>query len=143
MNHRRSITWGALALIVFAVIGMMAFARRTSLTATDSKIPVAQVQRGDLDLKVFATGELRASHSMVLTAPAIGGGALQITRILHTGTPVKKGAMVFEFDPSEQNYQLEQNRSELMQAEEEITKAMADAEVQAAQDKVALLKARF
>lgn len=143
MNHRRSITWGALALIVFAVIGMMAFARRTSLTATDSKIPVAQVQRGDLDLKVFATGELRASHSMVLTAPAIGGGALQITRLLHTGTPVKKGDIVFEFDPSEQNYKLEQNRSELMQAEEEITKAMADAEVQAAQDKVALLKARF
>ena len=143
MNHRRSITWGALALIVFAVIGMLAFARRTSLTATDGKIPVAQVQRGDLDLKVYATGELRASHSMVLTAPAIGGGALQITRLLHTGTPVKKGDIVFEFDPSEQNYKLEQNRSELMQAEEEITKAMADAEVQAAQDKVELLKARF
>ena len=143
MNHRRSITWGALALIVFAVIAMLAFARRTSLTATDGKIPVALVQRGDLDLKVYATGELRASHSMALTAPAIGGGALQITRLLHTGTPVRKGDIVLEFDPSEQNYKLEQNRSELMQAEEEITKAMADAEVQAAQDKVELLKARF
>lgn len=143
MNRRRSITWGALALIVSAVIAVLAFARRTSLTAADGKIPVAQVQRGDLDLKVYATGELRASHSMALTAPPIGGGALQITRLLHTGTPVKKGDIVFEFDPSEQNYKLEQNRSELMQAEEEITKALADAEVQAAQDKVELLKARF
>src|SRR6267143_2032192 len=101
MNHRRGITWGALALIVFAIIGMLAFARRTSLTATDGKIPVALVQRGDLDLKVYATGELRASHSLVLTAPAIGGGALQITQLLHTGTPVKKGDIVFEFNPSE------------------------------------------
>jgi HlyD family secretion protein len=143
MSHRRSITWGAIALIVFAVIAMLAFARRTSLTATDGKIPVAQVQRGDVDLKVYATGELRASHAMALTAPPVGGGALQITRLLHTGTAVKKGDIVLEFDPSEQNYKLEQNRSELMQAEEEITKAMADAEVQAAQDKVELLKARF
>ena len=143
MNRRRSIAWGALALIVVAVIAMLAFARRTSLTAADGRIPVAQVQRGDLDLKVYATGELRASHSMALTAPQIGGGALQITRLLHTGASVKKGDIVFEFDPSEQNYKLEQNRSELMQAEEEITKALADAEVQAAQDKVELLKARF
>ena len=48
-----------------------------------------------------------------------------------------------EFDPSEQHYKLDQNRSELLQAEQEITKAKADAAVVAAQDKVALLKARF
>jgi biotin carboxyl carrier protein len=101
------------------------------------------VKRGDLDMKVHVTGELRATHSEMLTAPPIGGGALQITHLLHTGTPVKKGDLVVEFDPSEQHYKLEQNRSELMQAEQEITKAKADAAVVAAQDKVALLKARF
>jgi biotin carboxyl carrier protein len=79
----------------------------------------------------------------MLTAPAIGGGALQITHLLHTGTTVKKGDMVMEFDPSEQHYKLDQNRSELFQSEQEITKARADAAVVAAQDKVALLKARF
>ena len=51
--------------------------------------------------------------------------------------------LVMEFDPSEQRYKLDQNRSELMQADQEITKARADAAVVAAQDKVALLKARF
>jgi len=80
---------------------------------------------------------------VVLTAPPVGGGALQITRLLHTGTPVKKGDIVFEFDPAEQRYKLEQSRSELQQAEQEIGKAMADADVLAAQDKVELLKARF
>jgi biotin carboxyl carrier protein len=63
--------------------------------------------------------------------------------LLHTGTVVKKGDLVMEFDPSEQHYKLEQNRSELLQADQEITKAKADAAVTAAQDKVALLKARF
>jgi biotin carboxyl carrier protein len=94
-------------------------------------------------MKVYVTGELRASHSEVLTAPPIGGGALQITHLLHTGAPVKKGDLVIEFDPSEQHYKVDQNRSELLQAEQEITKARADSAVVAAQDKVALLKARF
>ena len=80
-------------------------------------------------------GELRADHSMMLPAPAIGGGALQITRLLHTGSLVKKGDIIIEFDPSEQHYKLDQNRSELLQAEEQITKAKADAAVQAAQTK--------
>ncbi len=63
--------------------------------------------------------------------------------MLHTGAPVKKGELVMEFDPSEQHFKLDQNRSELLQAEQEITKAKADAAVGAAADKVALLKARF
>jgi len=57
--------------------------------------------------------------------------------------PVKKGDIVIEFDPSEQRYKMEQSRSELLQAEEEITKAKADAAVLAAQDKVTLLKDRY
>ncbi len=101
------------------------------------------MKRGDLEMKVYVTGELRASHSEMLTAPPIGGGALQITHLLHTGAAVKKGDLVMEFDPSEQRYKVDQNRSELLQAEQEITKAKADAAVVAAQDKVALLKARF
>jgi biotin carboxyl carrier protein len=94
-------------------------------------------------MQVYAIGELKASHSQILTAPPIGGGALQITHLLHTGAAVKKGDLVMEFDPSEQHYKLDQNRSELLQAEQEITKAKADAAVVAAQDKVALLKAKF
>lgn len=117
--------------------------RRASPSATKDDVPSGYVKRGDLEMKVFVTGELRASHSEMLTAPPIGGGALQLTRLLHTGTAVKKGDLVMEFDPSEQHFKLDQNLSELMQAEQEITKAKADAAVVAAQDKVALLKARF
>jgi HlyD family secretion protein len=142
MRSRRTITWAVVAVVLCAVVGVVAAARRTAPAAGDD-IPTAMVKRGDLEMQVYATGELRASHSEVLTAPPIGGGALQITRLLHTGAAVKKGELVIEFDPSEQHYKLDQNRSELLQAEQEITKAKADAAVVTAQDKVALLKARF
>ena len=142
MKWRRSILWGAVTIVFAAVVGVLATTSRTTKADAD-EVPLARVQRGDMDLNVQAAGELRVHHAMVLTAPPVGGGALQITRLLHTGTPVKKGDIVFDFDPAEQRYKLEQSQSELLQAEQEIVKATADAVVQAAQDKVALLKARF
>ena len=143
MRSQRAITWAVVAVVLCAVVGVVAAVRRGSPAATGDDIPTGLAKRGDLDMKVYVNGELRASHSEMLTAPPIGGGALQITHLLHTGTAVKKGDLVMEFDPSEQRYKLDQNRSELMQADQEITKARADAAVVAAQDKVALLKARF
>jgi multidrug efflux pump subunit AcrA (membrane-fusion protein) len=143
MKRRRVITWGLLLAILAGAIAVVAATRRSSAPAADGDIPVGRVKRGDMQLTVVASGELRANHTVTLTAPPVGGGALQITRLSHTGVAVKKGDIVMEFDPSEQRYKLEQNRSELLQAEQEITKANADAAVLAAQDKVALLKARF
>jgi len=143
MKRRRVITGGVAVVILLGAIGVVSAARRASVPAPDGGIPFAEAKRGDLHLKVVATGELRATHTITLTAPPVGGGALQITRLSHTGVTVKKGDIVIEFDPSEQRYKLEQNRSELLQAEQEITKARADAAVLAAQDKVALVKDRF
>jgi len=143
MRGRRAIAWAVAAVVLCAVVGVVAAVRRTAPVAAGNNIPTGRVKRDDLDMKVHATGELRASRSEMLTAPPIGGGSLEITHLLHTGTVVKKGDLVMEFDPTEQRYKLEQNRSELLQAEQEITKAKADAAVTAAQDKVALLKARF
>ena len=143
MRSRKAITWSVLVVVLCGVVGVVAAARRVSPSTGGSDLPTVHVKRGDLDMKVFITGELKASHSEMLAAPPIGGGALQITHLLHTGSPVKKGDLVIEFDPSEQHYKFDQSRSELLQAEQEITKAKADAAVTAAQDKVALLKARF
>jgi len=78
----------------------------------------------------------------MVVAPSVSG-TLQIIHLLKTGTAVKAGDVVVEFDPSEQEFNLEQSRSQLAEAEQEITKAKADAEVKTAEDKVALLKAKF
>src|SRR4030095_16155224 len=91
---------------------------------------------------VHTTGELRPVRSVGLVAPAIGG-PLQILHIMGTGTPVKEGEGVIEFDLSEQEEKLAQAASELAQAEQEITKLRADIVVQRAQQQVTLLTARF
>lgn len=143
MRSRRAIMWAVIGVVLCATVGVVAAVRRSSPAAATADIPTTRVKRGDLEMKVYVTGELQATHSQMMTAPPIGGGALQLTHLLHTGVAVKKGDLVMEFDPSEQHYKLEQSRSELLQAEQEITKARADAAVVAAQDKVALLKARF
>ncbi|MDR3771957.1 MAG: HlyD family efflux transporter periplasmic adaptor subunit [Terracidiphilus sp.] len=143
MRRQRTLAWTIAGVVLIAGIGAVVAASRVKLPAKGDEIPLAEVKRGEIDLEVHATGELRASHSVMLAAPAVGGDSLQITHLVRTGQLVKKGDVVFEFDPSEQHYKLEQNHSELLQAEQEITKARADAAVLGAEDKVALLKDRY
>ncbi len=112
------------------------------LHATASTIPTTRVQKGTVELDIHTNGELRTPHASVLAAPAVNG-TLQIVRLLKTGATVKAGDVVVEFDPIEQQFNLEQSRSQLAEAEQEITKAKADADVKAAEDQVALLKAKF
>ncbi len=141
--ERRRIWRIGIVLGALVLAGVIAAALRTNIKTTGSDIPVTSVKRGDLTLRIHSVGELSAEHSAFLTAPSIGGGSLQITHLARTGAVVKAGDTVVEFDPGEQQYALEQNRSDLQQAEQEIAKAEADADVQTAQDKSALLKAKF
>jgi HlyD family secretion protein len=143
IKRNRLFIVAVVVIVLAAGIGAVVAASRVRLPAKSDDIPLAQVKRGDIDLKVHGTAELRASHSMMLSAPSVGGDSLQITHLVHTGQLVKKGDVVIEFDPSEQQYKLEQNNSELLQAEQEIVKAKADAVVLSAKDQVLLLKDRY
>ena len=71
------------------------------------------------------------------------GGTLRLVTLLTTGTSVKAGEVVFEIDPADQEFALEQAKSEMAEAEQQIVKMKADSVVQAAEDAVALLTARY
>jgi len=139
----RVLLWAIVTVVLAVGIGAVVAASRVKMPAKSDDIPTAEVKRGSMDLDVRGTAELRASHTMMLSAPSVGGDSLQITKLVRPGIAIKKGDMVIEFDPSEQHYKFEQNQSELLQAEQEIAKAKADAVVQAAEDKVLLLKDRY
>jgi HlyD family secretion protein len=143
MTRRRLIIAISVVVVLIAGIAISRASRNTPVTSSADDIPIAAVKRGELDLRVYTTGEIEAKNSVTLSAPPVAGASLQITHLLHTGAVVKKGDVVIEFDPTEQRYVLEQSRSELHQAEQDILKAKSDAAVQKAQDDVALLKARF
>ncbi len=133
------------SMIAIAVVLLMgwgiAFSLRQFRPAAKT-VPTTRVQKGTLELDINTVGELHTPHSSMVVAPSVSG-TLQIVRLLKTGAAVKKGDVVVEFDPSEQEFNLEQSRSQLAEADQEITKAKADAEVKSAEDKVALLKAKF
>ena len=134
-------TGAFLALLTFA--GSSVACRQASALAGEVDVPTAIVKEADVQLKVLTTGALRTKESRVIAAPPIAGGTLQIIKLARFGATVRKGDVVLEFDPSQQEYNLAQNRSDFQQAEQEIVKAKADAAVQTAEDQTALLKAKY
>src|SRR5690242_17496934 len=142
MRIKAGIQMTAVCLLVLAVAGSTGCRQATAL-ASESTIPTAVVNETDLQLLVRTTGTLKTEQTRALTAPPIAGGTLQIIELARAGQQVHAGDVVLAFDPSQQEYNLGQNRSDLLQAEQEITKAHADAAVQAAEDKTALLKAKY
>lgn len=142
-RNRTRLGW-SLAGMLGAAIGIALFVTvpMQGVQSDGAGIPTARVMEGDVPVVVHANGELRPVRAVGLVAPTIGG-PLQILHIMGTGTPVKAGDVVVEFDLSEQEERLAQSKSELEQAEQEITKLRADIVVQRAQDQVGLLTAGF
>ncbi len=136
---RRIWGFGAVVAVVCAIVAAVAFVPRARAAGG---VPTAAVIRGTLRLDVYANGELRAGRSASLSAPP-AGGRLRLLHLVETGMAVRTGDVVAEFDPADQQYLLDQAQSELAEADEEIIKMKADLAVQAAQDQVDLLTARF
>ena len=140
MKRRRTVR-AAVIILLLAACAAVAIAV-PKLPDNVPVTPTAKAVKGPLKLTVYATGELRAGRTMTLITPSVGS-MLRIVRMTQTGTPVKTGETVMEFDPADQQYQLEQAASDLAEAEQNIVKIKADVAVQTAQDQVALLTARF
>ena len=142
-RNRKRIGWSVAAIVAGAlVVAGLSIVPMQGVQTDGSRVPTARVAEGDVPVVVHTTGELRPVRAVGLVAPAIGG-PLQILNIMATGTPVKEGDVVVEFDLSEQEERLAQAKSELAQAEQEITKLRADIVVQRAQEQVTLLTARY
>lgn len=117
--------------------------RFAGLQKSAIRIPVVRVVREPVEVKIHTLGELRPARMATIVAPPVAGGALQIVHLLKTGTFVAQGDVVVEFDPSEQEYNLEQSKSQLEEAEQQIKKMKADQAVRVAQEQVSLLNAQF
>jgi HlyD family secretion protein len=138
---RRWLVRGIVALVLVGVAAAIVIAV-PRLPERGTVIPTARVTKGPLSLTIHATGDLRAGRSLTLVAPPVGG-MLRLVSMHTTGTAVTKDDVVVEFDPTDQQFALNQAKTELGEAEQEIVKMKADAAAQAARDEVSLLTARF
>jgi multidrug resistance efflux pump len=139
---KRGVLAGSIAAAALVAAIAIVVARGVLTASAAAAIPTARVQRGPVQVKVFTTGELRAARSMQLIAPPVGGN-LQIVELAASGDWVNSGDPIIQFDPAEQEFNLEQAQLDLDQADQNVVKAQAQHDVQAAEDEVALVHARF
>jgi multidrug efflux pump subunit AcrA (membrane-fusion protein) len=137
----RRVIWSA-GFVAVAALAVTFATGAPVIPERRSVVPIAKVVRGPLKLTVFATGELRAGRTVSLMAPP-AGGTLRIVKLAQTGTAVKKDEIILEFDAADQQYALEQAKTDLDEAEQQIVKMKADQAVQASQDKLDMLTARY
>jgi multidrug efflux pump subunit AcrA (membrane-fusion protein) len=107
---KRRIVLPAIALGLVAAAGAVAVAV-PSLPVRRDTVPTTRATKGPLKLTVHGIGDLRAGRTVTLVTPPVGG-QLRIVTLAPTGTPVKSGDPVVEFDPADQQYALEQAKDE-------------------------------
>ena len=113
-----------------------------SLPEDDQRFALAEVQRGDLVVKTYLRGELRAVRSLTLTAPNIGTQS-QITQLAPMGALATRGDLIFELDDSERVAALEDSLLTVEQIQENLKKAEAELEIRKSQDEVEIVQANF
>jgi HlyD family secretion protein len=131
-----------LILLVVAGVVAGAFYIIQRIPKEDDEIPLATVKRGDLEVRAYLRGELRAVRSMTLTAPNLGSQS-QVTRLAPAGALAKAKDLIAEFDDSERRASLEDDELEVQRIKEDLVKAETDLDIRKSQDDVELVKARF
>ncbi len=120
LSNRGAVITGVIAVLI---VGGFFAARAVNAKATT--VPTGLVTRGDFVEYLTIRGEIKARYSKVLTAPS-GSGDLQIVKLVHTGTIVKKDDVILQFDPTNLQRTLEQKQTDLRSAEAEIQRQKAE-----------------
>ncbi len=130
--------------ILLVVIGMVAggYYLVQQMPEDESTIPLAQVKRGDLVVKTFLRGELRAVRSLTLTAPNIGTQS-QITQLAPAGALANRGNLIFELDDSERVAALEDSLLSVEKIQEDLKKAETELDIRKSQDEVEIVRSNF
>jgi biotin carboxyl carrier protein len=130
--------------ILLVVIGMVAggFYLVQQIPEDESTIPLAQVKRGDLVVKTFLRGELRAVRSLTLIAPNIGTQS-QITQLAPAGSLANRGNLIFELDDSERVAALEDSLLSVEKINEDLKKAETELDIRKSQDEVEIVRSNF
>jgi HlyD family secretion protein len=126
-------------LITLVLLGAGALAFRRSSAPS---VPTAEVKRGEFVDYIQVRGDIKTLHSIQLSAPSIGGD-VQIVKLVATGTMVKKGDVVVQFDTSTLQRTLDQKRSELKSAEADIDHSRAESRLMLEQQSTDLLQANY
>ncbi len=131
-----------LGLAIVVAGGWYGFRYYKQMPERQEQIPTAKVQRGDVVIRAYSRGELRAARTVTLTAPNLFG-TVQVTDLAPVGSLAKEKDLIVEYDDSERQSALEEARLSVQSVDEQIKKAKADLAITQSQDAVTLLKTRY
>jgi len=131
-------------LIVAAVLAGAWYGYRLykQLPQRQQDVPTTRVRKGDVIIRAYSRGELRAVRSATLTAPNLFG-TVQVTRLAPMGSLAKEKDLIVEFDDSERRATLEETLLEVEQIDEQIKQKQAELAIRNNQDQVDLMRARY
>jgi hypothetical protein len=131
-----------LIVLLLAAAGYGGYRLYKSLPQSQQVVATTKVRKGDVIVRSYSRGELRAVRSATLAAPNLFG-TVQVTRMAQLGAFAREKDLVVEFDDSEVLSRLEEKQLELDQIDEQMKKAQAQLAIRNNQDQVELLRARY
>lgn len=127
----------AFAVAALAILGFVAVGRGSA-----PDFPTVEVTRGDFTDFLEIRGEIRPLKSIVLASP-MQSGELQIIKLAKSGTMVKPGDVVVQFDGSTLMRTIQEKQSELRQADAEIEQQRAQSRITEEQNATELMRAQY
>jgi len=106
------------------------------------KLALIPVEKGDLTVRTYLRGELRAVRSLTLTAPNLGSQS-QVIQLAPAGSLATRGNLIVELDDSERVAALEDDLLSVEKIQQQLKQAETELEIQKSQDQVELTRANF
>src|SRR5215467_5676110 len=132
-------------IIIWTVVGLAcaggAFAAWHYTGTTEVEVPVARVRRGDFVISVRTRGEIKSTRSVILTAPQVPNP--QIVKLAESGKPVKKGDVVVQFDPVQQEENYLERSTSVRTVDGEIVQTKASQLIDDEMDKMNLMSSQY
>lgn len=135
MTRRTMLLSGASAVLLTA--GACWFSQ-----GVEADVPTRAVARGSFVDALQVRGEIKASRSITILAPP-DAGDLRIVKLVPSGTLVKKGDVLIEFDGSTVARTLEEKLTEVRRLDAEIEQARFEARGKEEENITAVTKARY
>ena len=144
MNPLRSLLQQRKAIVVIAVlfISSAAIFGLVHLSRQPSRIPAFEVKQEEFVDSLQFRGEVKATRSLAVSAPAEAGD-LQILKIATSGSDIKKGDLIVEFDKSKTEQEMAQDGSALKSAQAAIDQVKAQSRLTEEEDLTAITKAQY
>src|SRR4051794_11938655 len=102
-------------LVILAVIagaGYGGYQLFQSMPQRQQQIATTKVRRGDVVVRAYSRGELRAVRSTTLVAPNLFG-TVQVTQLASLGSFAREKDLIVEFDDSEVISRVEEKQLEI------------------------------